>query len=1170
MKRLLTAIACLFSVTGFAQQNYFTTTPSGYSTRSLSFLSKTATPDSTSDYAFFNQSTGKYFTFYSGVKIQGLINGLTAAGLTYKLKSDTTAATGYVRNWYLTNQLASYLKFSDTSSLLSNLVHKTGTETINGLKTATNNWTWSGGGYFNTITSAYEYLYDAGNNRSLTVRPNSIQYNDGSFATGINFTTPTASNSISVPNNSGTFALTNDTTVFRSVANSMSLAQLNTNYIRNNASTAENKRIYVSQSIRTDSAIYLHGSNGSGYIDMPYLNNDDSGGNAVATPSSGIRVYSNGNNKFGWKGTNGFTVAFLSQFIGGNIAYSLPATNGATLGTTNGNQTYTSAKLSPAIIYQTPAGTAGTDSIAVKSALGLRAIPASYYANADSTLHPNKNLSDVTNKATALANIGGTPLIGWSINTQQPNAGNSANFNKTAGTYSSTGLTLNGGDGSFNYYIELLNYTALEDMEIGAASFKSTVDGAGIGLGIDCAGTAYIDAKLDLTGGANRGKLYISIDKSTFSIVSTNALSFTTGTDYLTIKARRTKFAVVFTAINNTTGQQVSVEYNLTDASPSGQPLMRYGRPIVFTYGGTQVFDATSSIYENSYVEKNIKLLEGGASIGVGYAATNYLGRHFNLNGEAKFDYSVYASASATTSDFINLLPEILAVHPEYLYLEILTNDALGVGGATVASAEANLNTIVAACTANGIKLILAKEIPNANSTANTKINTLNTYVDAMPGVFKVVDLNTILGGPGVLAAPYDYGDGTHPSDYAQGLMAQQNIASLRDVLLFDDGRKYYNFLNTSQYSPVGVGTMSLINNIPTIQTLAGQRNIFTANTSNGIQPTDVSTSTLEVSGASTFGDNTGALNNGYYYLTGQAQNNFYQNNTLFYSQGVRGTTSGTRTWFVNDGVSGNDRIVLNSAGVQFLNGTFNQSGGLATFGSSVNLSGLTASQVIGLDASKNIINYSAASLKTYAGYYTSGDAASLASLNITGINSSFNIGGGTAQQNIFIKSGTTVGQAGQFIFQKNGTNDFSFGSRINSGSAAEYFIRDEGNSVDRLVLSRTGAFTLTGTLTSSGALTAPSFVTSGGTSAQNVKGDGTLGIAPLSNSYTAAAAAQTTFTVTIGVTEPGTTYKVQITPTSSLAAALYYVNNKTTTTFDVVYASPLTGTESFDWTVLQ
>lgn len=77
--------------------------------------------------------------------------------------------------------------------------------------------------------------------------------------------------------------------------------------------------------------------------------------------------------------------------------------------------------------------------------------------------------------------------------------------------------------------------------------------------------------------------------------------------------------------------------------------------------------------------------------------------------------------------------------------------------------------------------------------------------------------------------------------------------------------------------------------------------------------------------------------------------------------------------------------------------------------------------------------------------------------------------------------------------------------------------------------------------------------------------GFGRTGI-PIAGSYSSVGTATTTFTVTIGVTEPITTYKINVTPTDALAAALYYVTNKTATTFDVVYISGLTGTVSFDW----
>ena len=71
-----------------------------------------------------------------------------------------------------------------------------------------------------------------------------------------------------------------------------------------------------------------------------------------------------------------------------------------------------------------------------------------------------------------------------------------------------------------------------------------------------------------------------------------------------------------------------------------------------------------------------------------------------------------------------------------------------------------------------------------------------------------------------------------------------------------------------------------------------------------------------------------------------------------------------------------------------------------------------------------------------------------------------------------------------------------------------------------------------------------------------------------ISGSYTTSASAQSTFTVTIGATMANSSYVVSATPTATLTAAPYYVTNKTTTTFDVVYLSPLTGTATFDWSV--
>lgn len=73
-----------------------------------------------------------------------------------------------------------------------------------------------------------------------------------------------------------------------------------------------------------------------------------------------------------------------------------------------------------------------------------------------------------------------------------------------------------------------------------------------------------------------------------------------------------------------------------------------------------------------------------------------------------------------------------------------------------------------------------------------------------------------------------------------------------------------------------------------------------------------------------------------------------------------------------------------------------------------------------------------------------------------------------------------------------------------------------------------------------------------------------------ISNSFSATGSATTTFTVTIGITQANNTYRVNVTPTSVVAAAPFYVTNKTTTTFQVVYPSAVTGLVKFDYSVMK
>lgn len=74
---------------------------------------------------------------------------------------------------------------------------------------------------------------------------------------------------------------------------------------------------------------------------------------------------------------------------------------------------------------------------------------------------------------------------------------------------------------------------------------------------------------------------------------------------------------------------------------------------------------------------------------------------------------------------------------------------------------------------------------------------------------------------------------------------------------------------------------------------------------------------------------------------------------------------------------------------------------------------------------------------------------------------------------------------------------------------------------------------------------------------------------APVSTSLSQPASAVTTITVPIGI-QANNTYKIQLTPTNSDTMVKLFVNNKTTTTFDVTFESAITGTISFDYSIFK
>lgn len=72
-----------------------------------------------------------------------------------------------------------------------------------------------------------------------------------------------------------------------------------------------------------------------------------------------------------------------------------------------------------------------------------------------------------------------------------------------------------------------------------------------------------------------------------------------------------------------------------------------------------------------------------------------------------------------------------------------------------------------------------------------------------------------------------------------------------------------------------------------------------------------------------------------------------------------------------------------------------------------------------------------------------------------------------------------------------------------------------------------------------------------------------------ISGSVATTGTATTTFAVSIGRTLADTNYRVSVTPLNSLSSPVNYVSGKTTTGFNVVYLSGLTGAVAFDWMVV-
>lgn len=195
-------------------------------------------------------------------------------------------------------------------------------------------------------------------------------------------------------------------------------------------------------------------------------------------------------------------------------------------------------------------------------------------------------------------------------------------------------------------------------------------------------------------------------------------------------------------------------------------------------------------------------------------------------------------------------------------------------------------------------------------------------------------------------------------------------------------------------------------------------------------------------------------------------------------------------------------------------------------------------------------------------------------------------IGNNAARSSILVQNTNSSGNA-SFYFQNDRGSFNAYGGLLTGGSGdvggpllglaradATFLFNDGANSAGLAVGTLGGTPFILGT-NNAAAITINSsqairmHLYGSGYAKFDASGNITSVLEP-AGSFSGVGTATTVFTVTFGGTMPNNTYKVNVTPTAVLSAALFYVTNKTTTTFDVTYMAGLTGTVTFDYKVSQ
>lgn len=305
-------------------------------------------------------------------------------------------------------------------------------------------------------------------------------------------------------------------------------------------------------------------------------------------------------------------------------------------------------------------------------------------------------------------------------------------------TYGSGSLSISGtGQNNSNNNIYYTNW--ITDLEKSSCEiiFTPTGDGSGIGLGFAGSNGFDMIGRIILTG-ATKGQLRFdggnaaSVNHAT----SSTLFSVTNGQQHK-LTLTRTPSQVFVTILNTVTSATLTLTYNV-DFTTTAFDSYKAGNIGVFWYGGSQTI--TNFRYFSTMLKQPRILFTGDSNMQGAYAGSNDARYTIELGNAVKNRLEVVSGGGNTSADIVKLLPEILLITPQSVFVNIGTN------GIT----QSDIDTIRNRLTRNNIKVFLSTIFPTTSG-----VDGQNSIIRGESGVTLIDFDSTLINGGSVLYSGY-------------------------------------------------------------------------------------------------------------------------------------------------------------------------------------------------------------------------------------------------------------------------------------------------------------------------------------------------------------------------------------------------------------------------------